>query len=94
MFLRDHPKVVPSPRSSATSPLKGPAAENLTSMGIGKGAGAVARMYADFVDVFVVDSSTRISVLRSDIGNRCLLSGHDHEESRASEELAHGLLVL
>jgi LPPG:FO 2-phospho-L-lactate transferase len=37
--------------------LKGPADRLLHSLEQGRGAGAVARLYADFVDLFVIDST-------------------------------------
>jgi LPPG:FO 2-phospho-L-lactate transferase len=93
--LRDHPKVVAVTPIVRNIALKGPAAEILTSMGIGKGAEAVARMYADFVDVFVVDSSDQdqVAAVRQ-LGIHARYLDTIMKNERASEELAHGLLGL
>jgi len=55
--LRAHDKVVAVTPIVRGTALKGPADRILTSMGYGSSAASVARMYSDFVDVFVVDSS-------------------------------------
>jgi LPPG:FO 2-phospho-L-lactate transferase len=55
--LRAHNRVVAVTPIVRGAALKGPADRILTSMGLGSSAGSVARMYSDFVDVFVVDSS-------------------------------------
>jgi len=55
--LRAHDRVVAVTPIVRGAALKGPADRILTSMGFGSSAASVARMYSDFVDVFVVDSS-------------------------------------
>jgi len=55
--LRAHHKVVGVTPIIRGAAVKGPADRILTSMGMGSSAASVARMYADFVDFFVVDSS-------------------------------------
>jgi LPPG:FO 2-phospho-L-lactate transferase len=58
--IRDALRDTPS-RVTAVSPivagraLKGPAARNLASLGLGASAASVAELYRDFLDVFVLD---------------------------------------
>jgi LPPG:FO 2-phospho-L-lactate transferase len=54
--LRAHDNVVAVTPIVRGAALKGPADRILRSMGFGSSAASVARMYSDFVDVFVVDS--------------------------------------
>jgi LPPG:FO 2-phospho-L-lactate transferase len=55
--LRAHDNVVAVTPIVRGSALKGPADRILNSMGMGSSAASVARLYSDFVDLFVVDSS-------------------------------------
>ena len=55
--LRDHHRVVAVTPIVRGAAVKGPADRILTSMGLGSSAASVARMYSDFVDLFVVDAS-------------------------------------
>lgn len=55
--LRAHPEVMAVTPIIGGAALKGPADRILRSTGHGSSAGAVARMYEDFVDVFVVDAT-------------------------------------
>ena len=55
--LRSHPKVIAVSPIVGGIALKGPADRLLHSLEKGRGAGAVARLYADFVDLFVIDST-------------------------------------
>ncbi len=54
--LRDHPNVVAVSPIVGGAALKGPADRMLASLGIGSSAEAVAGLYADFCDLFVVDA--------------------------------------
>ena len=55
--LRDHPRVLAVSPIVGGAALKGPADRLLKSSGRGASASAVASMYADFVDVFVIDDT-------------------------------------
>jgi LPPG:FO 2-phospho-L-lactate transferase len=55
--LKAHDNVVAVTPIVRGAALKGPADRILASMGFGSSAASVARLYSDFVDVFVVDSS-------------------------------------
>jgi LPPG:FO 2-phospho-L-lactate transferase len=55
--LRNHPRVVAVSPIVKGAALKGPADRMLESMGYGASASAVARMYDDFLDAYVVDVS-------------------------------------
>ena len=55
--LRSHPKVIAVSPIVGGVALKGPADRLLLSLEKGRGAGAVARLYADFVDLFVIDAT-------------------------------------
>jgi hypothetical protein len=64
-------------------------------MGIGEGAAAVARLYADFADTFVVDSSDSDQLrLVEELGVRPVGLDTIMNDHRASELLARNLLDL
>ncbi|MGH2748092.1 MAG: 2-phospho-L-lactate transferase [Actinomycetota bacterium] len=93
--LRSHPLVIAITPIVRGAALKGPADRLLRSLGYEPSASAVARLYADFADVYVVDSSDEpevepveglgISVAMLDT----VMADHD-----ASERLARALLDL
>jgi LPPG:FO 2-phospho-L-lactate transferase len=93
--LRMHPRVIAVTPIIRGAAVKGPAAQNLKSMGIGAEAAAVASMYADFADIFVVDSRDREQADKvAALGVRAvaldtMMTSHD-----ASERLARELLTL
>jgi LPPG:FO 2-phospho-L-lactate transferase len=57
--LREHPRVVAVTPIVRGAALKGPADRIMRSTGIEPRASEVARLYADFVDLFVVDATDR-----------------------------------
>jgi LPPG:FO 2-phospho-L-lactate transferase len=93
--LRRHPDVVgvtPIVRGSA---LKGPADRMMTSLGGRASASGVARLYADFIDTFVVDASDAAEAPKVEAFNvRPLVLDTIMSDHRASERLAHELLRL
>jgi LPPG:FO 2-phospho-L-lactate transferase len=93
--LRNHPQVVAVTPIVRGAALKGPAAEIMRTMGIGEGAAAVARLYADFADTFVVDSSDSDQLrLVEELGVRPVGLDTIMNDHRASELLARNLLDL
>jgi LPPG:FO 2-phospho-L-lactate transferase len=93
--LRNHPQVVAVTPIVRGTALKGPAAEIMRTMGIGEGAAAVARLYADFADTFVVDSSDSDQLrLVEELGVRPVGLDTIMNDHRASELLARNLLDL
>jgi LPPG:FO 2-phospho-L-lactate transferase len=73
--------------------IKGPAARILDSMRIGSSATAVARLYADFADVFVIDSGDRTHAADvTSLGLRALVVDTLMTDRTASERLAGQLL--
>ena len=93
--LRTHKRVVAVSPIIRGAALKGPADRMLAALGSDVSATGVARLYADFVDVFVVDASDaeqidpidRLGIGAS--GLDTIMSDHE-----ASERLAHELLGL
>lgn len=92
--LRKHPRVgavTPIVRGAA---LRGPADKIMATMGFGAGAAAVARMYADFLDFFVVDATDLEQATQvTELGIHAvpldtLMVDHDASERLASELLA------
>jgi LPPG:FO 2-phospho-L-lactate transferase len=63
-LLRGHPRVVAVSPIVEGAPLKGPADQMLAATGAEVSAAGVAGMYADFCDVFVVDSKDRAEASR------------------------------
>jgi len=93
--LRAHDRVVAVSPIVKGAAIKGPADRMLGSLGAEVSAGGVARLYADFVDVFVVDAADGDQVASIEqLGVRAvaldtIMSGPD-----ASKRLATELLTL
>ncbi|MGH2753079.1 MAG: 2-phospho-L-lactate transferase [Actinomycetota bacterium] len=91
--LRAHPSVIAVSPIVRGTPLKGPADKLLRAVGAEVSASGVAALYADFVDLFVVDESDAEEIDRVEaIGIRAagidtIMVDHD-----ASERLARALL--
>jgi LPPG:FO 2-phospho-L-lactate transferase len=93
--LRNHPRVIAVTPIVRDAALKGPAAEIMRSMSIGRGAAAVARLYSDFVNTFVVDSSDADQLpLVEELGLHALALNTIMNDHGASERLALSLLTL
>jgi LPPG:FO 2-phospho-L-lactate transferase len=91
--LQRHPYVVAVSPIVRGEAIKGPAARILDSMRIGSSATAVARLYADFVDMFVVDSADRTQAADvTSLGLRALVVDTLMTDQPASERLARQLL--
>lgn len=92
--LRAHPRVIAISPIVQGAALKGPAARMLRSMGVGSGAGAVARLYADFCDQFIVDSSDsdEAAHIRA-LGMSSTALPTIMADQRASEALAAAILA-
>jgi LPPG:FO 2-phospho-L-lactate transferase len=91
--LQRHPHVIAVTPIVRGEAIKGPAARILDSMRIGSSATAVARLYADFADMFVIDSGDRF--LTADVtalGLRALVVDTLMTDRAASERLARQLL--
>jgi LPPG:FO 2-phospho-L-lactate transferase len=92
--LEKHPRVVAVSPIVAGEAIKGPAARILRSTGIGSSAAGVARLYADFVDVFVIDATDRGEVARvASLGLEAVLLDTLMTDRAASERLARGILT-
>jgi LPPG:FO 2-phospho-L-lactate transferase len=75
--------------------LKGPADRLLASLEGGRGAGAVGKLYSDFVDVFVVDLADREELaVAAAAGVRAVTRDTIMRDREASEALARALLEL
>jgi LPPG:FO 2-phospho-L-lactate transferase len=91
--LRAHPDVVAVSPIIKGAALKGPAAKILESTGHRSSAGAVAQMYADLVDVFVVDDSDEEEAAKIEAsGLRALATDIVMTDLDASERLARAIL--
>ena len=93
--LAVHPRVVAVSPIVQGAALKGPADRLLESLGAGAGAAAVARLYAGFCDVFVVDvsdSAERAAI--EELGMRAVALPSIMRDQRASEQLASSLVGL
>jgi LPPG:FO 2-phospho-L-lactate transferase len=91
--LRRHPRVVAVSPIVRGAALKGPADSMLADLGHGATAAGVAGLYADFCDIFAVDSSDGDqveAVLRA--GPRPLATDTIMDDAEASERLARVLL--
>ena len=93
--LREHPLVVAVSPIVQGAPLKGPADRLLAASGTDVSAAGVAGLYADFCDVFVIDSADRDDkalveqqILRVEVRDT-IMSSHE-----VSERLATDLLSL
>jgi LPPG:FO 2-phospho-L-lactate transferase len=93
--LRNHRRVLAVSPIVGGSALKGPADRMMSALGSEVSARGVARLYSDFVDVFVVDASDADQIGSIDelgigaAGLDTIMSDHD-----ASERLARELLGL
>jgi LPPG:FO 2-phospho-L-lactate transferase len=91
--LEEHAHVVAVTPIVRGQAIKGPAARIMNSMGIGSSAGAVARLYAGFVDVFVIDSTDSDEVDEvTSIGMKAVALDTLMTNRTASERLAAQLL--
>lgn len=93
--LTAHPFVVAVSPIVAGSAIKGPAARMLSSLGHGASAAAVARLYAPFVDHFVVDllDAGEVAAVEA-LGVPCTALDTMMVDGTASEKLARELLTL
>ena len=93
--LRAHPKVIAVTPIIRGEALKGPAARILESMGIGRSAAGVARLYADFTDLFVIDSTDREQQAPvGELGLRSVTLETMMTDESESERLSRELLAL
>jgi LPPG:FO 2-phospho-L-lactate transferase len=93
--LRLHPRVVAVTPIIRGAALKGPADRILRSMGIGGRAADVARIYADFIDTFVVDQTDASQVqLIQDFGVRAVALDTLMVDKQSSIELARSVVEL
>lgn len=92
--LREHGNVVAVSPLVAGAAIKGPAARMLRSMQLGSTAAAVARLYADFCDLFVVDVADAAEVGAVDaIGMRGVALPIVMSTPSDSEALARAILA-
>jgi LPPG:FO 2-phospho-L-lactate transferase len=93
--LRVHPKVVAVTPIVRGSALRGPADRLLASTVGDSSASAVARMYADFLDTFVVDATDAEETERvSDLGVNAVARDTVMTDHGRAEALARSLLEL
>jgi LPPG:FO 2-phospho-L-lactate transferase len=93
--LRAHPLVIAVTPIVGGKALKGPADRLLAALGQDVSATGVAHLYADFCDVFVVDSSDEAEIDRvSELGVRAVALDTIMSDLDASARLAAGLLNL
>jgi LPPG:FO 2-phospho-L-lactate transferase len=91
--LQRHPHVVAVTPIVRGEAIKGPAARILDSMRIGSSATAVARLYADFADMFVIDAGDRLHATDvTSLGLRAVVLDTLMTDRTASERLARQLL--
>ena len=91
--LRAHPLVMAVTPIINGAALKGPADRILKSTGHNSSASAVARLYEDFVDVFVVDASDPEEAAKVEAADvRALVTDTVMSDHEASERLARTLL--
>ena len=92
--LREHPKVIAVSPIVRGAALKGPADRILESTGHGATASAVARMYEDFVDIFVLDSTDDEEAAKVEAaGITPLLTDIVMTDNDVSERLAREILA-
>jgi LPPG:FO 2-phospho-L-lactate transferase len=92
--LRAHPRVIAISPLIDGVPLKGPADKLLAASGEEVSAAGVARMYADFCDMFVIDSRDATSETAIEaLGIRCLRLDTVMTDHGLSEQLARTLLA-
>ena len=93
--LRTHARVLAVSPIVGGRALKGPADRLLASLEGGRGAGAVGKLYSDFVDVFVVDLGDREELaVAAAAGVRAVTRDTIMRDREASEALARALLEL
>jgi LPPG:FO 2-phospho-L-lactate transferase len=91
--LRDHPNVVAVSPIVRGAALKGPADRIMRSTGIEPRASEVARLYTDFVDLFVVDATDRAEgALVREMGMRDAALDTIMSDRAASTRLARELV--
>lgn len=93
--LRSHDKVIAVSPIVGGRAIKGPADRLLESLGVGSSAPAVARLYRDFCNVFVVDETDDVS--RPDVeelGVKCVSLDTIMRDHDASRLLADELIGL
>ena len=93
--LRSHPRVVAVSPIVRGAALKGPADRMLTSLGSDSSASGVARLYSDFVNLFVVDRTDEQEVGKVEaLGVRAAALDTIMTDQEASETLGRSLLAL
>ncbi|MFN2389082.1 MAG: 2-phospho-L-lactate transferase [Actinomycetota bacterium] len=93
--LQEHPSVVAVTPLVRGAAVKGPADRLMRDLGMGSSASAVARLYADFVDAFVVDGRDPDQVgATAALGLRAEARDTMMPDENASERLGRALLEL
>ena len=91
--LRAHPRVVAVSPIVGGSALKGPADRLLESLGIGSSARAVAGLYRDFCDLFVLDRKDAVDMaVVEELGLGAIALDTIMKDHDGSARLAHELL--
>ncbi|MGH2757007.1 MAG: 2-phospho-L-lactate transferase [Actinomycetota bacterium] len=91
--LRAHPRVIAVTPIVQGRALKGPADRLLAQLGYGSSASGVARLYADFCDVFVIDDRDSDEVRKVEaLGIEAVLRDTIMSDHAASERLARELV--
>lgn len=93
--LRSHARVIAVSPIVGGRALKGPADRLLSSLAGGRGAAAVGKLYSDFVDMFVVDSTDHEEVtVAGNAGVPAVARDTIMRDQEAAEALARALLEL
>jgi LPPG:FO 2-phospho-L-lactate transferase len=93
--LRAHSKVISVSPIVGGRALKGPADRLLASLAGARGAGAVSKLYSDFVDVFVVDATDHDELsVATDAGVPAVARDTIMRDHKTAEALARALLEL
>jgi LPPG:FO 2-phospho-L-lactate transferase len=93
--LRTHSEVVAVSPIVSGRALKGPADGMLQSLEGARGAGAVARLYSDFVDLFVIDATDRAELpIAAAAGVQAVLLDTVMHDRAAAGSLGRALLAL
>jgi LPPG:FO 2-phospho-L-lactate transferase len=93
--LRTHSEVVAVSPIVSGRALKGPADGMLQSLEGARGAGAVARLYSDFVDLFVIDATDRAELpIAAAAGVQAVLLDTVMHDRAAARSLGRALLAL
>ena len=91
--LQEHPKVIAVSPIIQGKPLKGPADKLMAAAGAEVSAAGVARMYRDFVDVFVIDELDASEAPEiEELGLEVLVTNTVMTDRAASTHLAEALL--